>query len=365
MNLREGFREIQAQFERESHHHPGLRHFWLQAVDYVHTRVLKGVAQTYDQPLAEVTEWRRENQSIDVSCFVGDWDKLEYFKRLACQARSLFVQLLEQLGKQPRHGRYDAPIAWLADLYYLANREPKPELRVKEFALGEWPTGEGTNRLLPLPFGEKFEARLQALKRNLGEPTAVHRVQGLVQDVFTASKALIIDILEDRLADLGVGTALNAPACELPALMSAGENSPPSESRQPAEAVTSAATATTVSSDPRDKQLDTSEPERGARPTAEGESSAAPSADEKDTVSDPSLDDEDVSILQALEKRDPLRLTQDQIAAKTSPRISRRTIANRMPRLVTAGLAALPHGKKQGYTITQQGRDLLAKLGKS
>jgi predicted transcriptional regulator len=79
----------------------------------------------------------------------------------------------------------------------------------------------------------------------------------------------------------------------------------------------------------------------------------------------PSLDDEDLSILRALERRAPLRLTQDQIEIATSPRISRRTIAKRMPRLVSAGLAALPHGNKQGYTITQQGRDLLKKLGKS
>ncbi|HTU18786.1 MAG TPA: hypothetical protein VMG10_12060 [Gemmataceae bacterium] len=78
-----------------------------------------------------------------------------------------------------------------------------------------------------------------------------------------------------------------------------------------------------------------------------------------------SLDDEDVSILQALQKRAPLRLSQDQIEAATSPRISKRTIATRMPRLVAAGLVAQPEGEKKGYILTQQGRDLLEKLGKS
>ena len=242
MNLREAFREIQAQFERESHHHPGLRHFWLGAAQFVDRTVLEGVAQIYNQPLVEVTRWGRKNEHIDLSCFVGSAGHVESFKRLAFQARSLFVQILEQLGQEPRHAVYDAPIAWLADLYYLANRDPKPQLRVEQFALGEWPTGEGTNRLLPLPFGEQFEARFRALKRKLGEPIAVHRIQRLTPDVFTASIAMIANIFEEGSAEPRVGTALDVRARESPASTSLGADPAHSDS-QPAASGTSASTA--------------------------------------------------------------------------------------------------------------------------
>lgn len=242
MKLREAFREIQAQFERESHQHPGLRHFWLGAAQFVDRTVLEGVAQKYNQPLVEVTQWPRENEHIDLSCFVGSASHVESFKRLAIQARSLFVQILEQLGQEPRHTVYDAPIAWLADLYYLANRDPKPQLRVEQFAVGEWPTGKGTNRLLPLPFGEAFEAGFQALKRKLGKPGAVHCVQGLTQDVFTASMAMIANIFEEGSAEPRVGTALDVRAREPPASTSLGADAAHSDSR-PAASGTSASTA--------------------------------------------------------------------------------------------------------------------------
>jgi predicted transcriptional regulator len=76
----------------------------------------------------------------------------------------------------------------------------------------------------------------------------------------------------------------------------------------------------------------------------------------------PSVDDEDVSILRVLEKRRPLRLTQDQIAAATKPRVSRRTVAERMPQLEKEGLVQQPRGKKQGYVITAKGSDLLRQI---
>ena len=55
------------------------------------------------------------------------------------------------------------------------------------------------------------------------------------------------------------------------------------------------------------------------------------------------------------------RLNQEQIAAQTKPRISLRTVNRRMPRLIAAGLAALPGGKKRGYAITILGCDLTSK----
>jgi hypothetical protein len=73
----------------------------------------------------------------------------------------------------------------------------------------------------------------------------------------------------------------------------------------------------------------------------------------------PSVDDEDVSILRALAEARPRRVSQDHIASRTKPRVSRRTVSERMPRLLADGLAALPRGKKMGYTITQPGLDLL------
>jgi len=73
----------------------------------------------------------------------------------------------------------------------------------------------------------------------------------------------------------------------------------------------------------------------------------------------PSVDEEDLSILRALAERPNYRLNQDQIEARTKPRVSRRTISSRMPHLLSDGLVALPRGKKGGYTITPRGLDLL------
>jgi hypothetical protein len=56
------------------------------------------------------------------------------------------------------------------------------------------------------------------------------------------------------------------------------------------------------------------------------------------------------------------RLTQAQIAAQTKPRISLRTINDRMPRLLDADLVACPRGKRSGYVITPLGREVLTSL---
>ncbi len=52
-------------------------------------------------------------------------------------------------------------------------------------------------------------------------------------------------------------------------------------------------------------------------------------------------------------------LTQNQIESSDKPHVSRRTVSERMPRLLADGLVALPQGKKKGYTITQSGLDVL------
>ncbi len=229
MNLREAFEETRAQFDRESHKHPGLRHFWLQAVHFVHTPVLESVAQIYDQPLAEVTQWPRENDRIDFSCFVGSKEQVECFSRIAEQSRHLFVQLYEHLVKSPRHTPYPPYIPWLADLYYLAKKDPKPQLGVKDFALGEWSsTAKGATTVLQWALDEQSEAQLQSLRTKLGKPIAVHRVQVLVQNVFTASATMIADILKEAIDDPQVGAGLDTSVHGITILTSAGENLPSS-----------------------------------------------------------------------------------------------------------------------------------------
>jgi predicted transcriptional regulator len=79
----------------------------------------------------------------------------------------------------------------------------------------------------------------------------------------------------------------------------------------------------------------------------------------------PTLDNEDISILFVLAKETCRRLSQKRIARQSAPRVAERTIAERMPRLEAAGLVERPQGEKGGYTITQQGRLMLEKLEKT
>jgi hypothetical protein len=74
----------------------------------------------------------------------------------------------------------------------------------------------------------------------------------------------------------------------------------------------------------------------------------------------PAVDEEDVRILRALEKRAPVLLTQDEIEAES--RVSRRTISNRIPRLLSEGLVVQPKGTKSGTTISHSGRQLLNRI---
>ena len=77
----------------------------------------------------------------------------------------------------------------------------------------------------------------------------------------------------------------------------------------------------------------------------------------------PAVDDEDLAILRAMAKRYPLLLTHAHIeGASASPRVSRQTVAQRMPRLIQEGLAGRPKGPKQGATITAAGREVLAAI---
>jgi hypothetical protein len=80
------------------------------------------------------------------------------------------------------------------------------------------------------------------------------------------------------------------------------------------------------------------------------------------TASMPTVDDEDETILRTLRKAHPRRLTQDQIEARSQPRVSRRTISARMTNLVRDGLVAYPSGRNQGATITEDGLRLLGQI---
>jgi hypothetical protein len=106
--------------------------------------------------------------------------------------------------------------------------ETKPQLSIEYFALGEWATAKGSTKFLKWALGEQSEAHLQSLRTKLGEPIAVHRVQALVQDVFTASVAMITEILKDGSTDSCVGTALDTSVPESMLLTSPGEGPLPS-----------------------------------------------------------------------------------------------------------------------------------------
>jgi hypothetical protein len=71
----------------------------------------------------------------------------------------------------------------------------------------------------------------------------------------------------------------------------------------------------------------------------------------------PTVDAEDLLILQALEKRAPCRLTHDDIGAGSH--VSRKTISLRLRELLKAGLVCQPAGPKKGTAISETGRRLL------
>jgi hypothetical protein len=72
-----------------------------------------------------------------------------------------------------------------------------------------------------------------------------------------------------------------------------------------------------------------------------------------------SVDAEDLAILRALAVRPTYRLTVDQIASLTRPRVSRKTVVARMQSLLDGGLVEEPRGKKGGRAITDAGLKLL------
>jgi hypothetical protein len=96
---------------------------------------------------------------------------------------------------------------------------------------------------------------------------------------------------------------------------------------------------------------------------AEATPPAATEADEQEPGPDaPTVDDEDENILRTLKKAHPRRLTQDQIEARSHPRLSRRTVSDRMKCLLRDGLVTYPNGPKKGATITKAGLSLLRGL---
>lgn len=77
----------------------------------------------------------------------------------------------------------------------------------------------------------------------------------------------------------------------------------------------------------------------------------------------PPVDDEDLSILRALEEATPRLLTRAQIASGSH--VSERTISKRMPKLLDARLAVQPNGPHSGTTIGEAGKELLARIDRA
>jgi hypothetical protein len=192
----EAFQQLRAEFARASRQHPGLKHFWVQAAGHADQAVLEMLAQYSGQPLAEVTQWPRPDGYVEYSCFLGSREQFEQFKGFAERARSAFVKVLAQLGLTARHGDYEGHVAWVADLYFAANKTPTPLLAVQLMAVGEWRCAAGT-KLVPIPEGGRTTNDVEALRKAFGEPVAVHRQQSLLGDVCTASVAMIDKILTD------------------------------------------------------------------------------------------------------------------------------------------------------------------------
>jgi hypothetical protein len=78
---------------------------------------------------------------------------------------------------------------------------------------------------------------------------------------------------------------------------------------------------------------------------------------------DVSVDEIDLVILRTLLRRKPRRLSYDMISDFSNDGVSRRTVAERIPWLVSAGLAHQPKGERGGTTITAKGEVLLGSLG--
>jgi hypothetical protein len=97
--------------------------------------------------------------------------------------------------------------------------------------------------------------------------------------------------------------------------------------------------------------------------------------DGREPPAESTVDEEDIAILLVLEHKAPRRLTQVQIdTAMTGPKVraamtdlkvrkrpTLRTIADRLPGLVTAGFVCYPKGPKQGAAITRAGLELLSR----
>lgn len=78
----------------------------------------------------------------------------------------------------------------------------------------------------------------------------------------------------------------------------------------------------------------------------------------------PSVDKEDMSILRGLAEVAPRRLRVYELEELTSkPRVSRRTISERLPALESAGLVKR-RGERGGLAITERGLEALAAAGR-
>jgi hypothetical protein len=113
------------------------------------------------------------------------------FKKLAQIARATFVALFKRAGHAPLHTDYAPHVAWMADLYDMADVDSAPLLCVQRLLLGEWIQVDGQRTLVSIVDDEQRPNALPKMRKKFGEPIAVHRYLRLEHDVFTASSAMI------------------------------------------------------------------------------------------------------------------------------------------------------------------------------
>jgi hypothetical protein len=211
------FQQLRAEFAGASHQHPGVKHFWVQAAGHADQAVLETLAQWPGQPLEEVTQWPSPDGRVEYSCFLGSRKQLGHFKGLAERARSTFVKVIAQLGRKAPHGAFEGHVAWVADLYLAAHKDPTPLLAVQSMAMGEWRCAAGIKRV-PIAWDGETIKHLEKLRESFGKPMAVHRYQSLLCDVCTASTAMIDKILEDpEVPSAWKASAASAGPTDLPA----------------------------------------------------------------------------------------------------------------------------------------------------
>ncbi len=195
----EAFRHLRAEFEDGSHQFPGLDHFWVLAAAFASDKVLEAIARKFGKALAEVTKWPDTEGLVEYSCFLGGTDTFTRFRELARDARTAFTQFMRGANRLRWQTAYDAHphVAWMADVYAMAADSDAPLLRVEHLLVGEYAAVAGPQSLVYMPDDKQNKARLKRMEKRLGQPRAVHRLQRMEQDIFSASVGMLDTILHD------------------------------------------------------------------------------------------------------------------------------------------------------------------------